>query len=87
MYPECRIFWLYAIERPATAISRFASASDAALIPQIAAIILEVFLSAKQIIEIQQEELGCPDAVAGDGDQRIGMLGGLSVALHAEKKP
>lgn len=53
---------------------------------RIAAIILEIFVSAKQIIEIQQEELGRLDAVAGDGDHGIGMLRGISAALDAAKK-
>ena len=53
---------------------------------RIAAIILEIFASAKQIIETQQEELGRLDAVAGDGDHGIGMLRGVSAALDAAKK-
>ncbi len=50
---------------------------------RIAAIMLEIFVSAKKIIEAQQEELGRLDAVAGDGDHGIGMLRGVSAALDA----
>lgn len=53
---------------------------------KIAAIILEALESAAHIIGAQREELGCLDAVAGDGDHGIGMQRGLTAAVEAAGK-
>jgi len=51
-----------------------------------ATIILAALESAKRLIDVQREELGRLDAVAGDGDHGIGMQRGLTAAVDAAGK-
>lgn len=51
-----------------------------------AAVITTALDAAREVIDIQQEELGRLDAIAGDGDHGIGMQRGLTAAASTAKE-